>query len=34
MDLEDVQVNTYTAVTFTPVLKNKQSTLGTSRPSY
>lgn len=27
MDLEDVQVNTYTAVTFTPVLKNKQSTL-------
>lgn len=30
MDLEDVQVNTYTAVTFTPVLTNKQSTLGTS----
>ncbi len=27
MDLEDVLVNTYTAVTFTPVLKNKQSTL-------
>ena len=27
MDLEDVQVNTYTAVTFTPVLTNKQSTL-------
>ena len=32
MDLEDVQVNTYTAVTFTPVLKNKQSHTDRRKP--